>query len=77
MVLQFVHIMDLELIISVASHGLGGPSHWPPSQEVAMFKAKVANTLQKMREKTSTLTVGDLKRMLFRCASTIIVLDQV
>ncbi|KAH7889620.1 hypothetical protein F5I97DRAFT_1934490 [Phlebopus sp. FC_14] len=41
-----------------------------------VLTAKMENTMDAIREKTSTLTVHDLKRLLFRCAATLISLEK-
>ncbi|OCH92135.1 atypical/PIKK/PI4K protein kinase [Obba rivulosa] len=46
-----------------------------PSHEIASLKAKMAEVMRDIREKRNTMTVRGLKRLLFRCASTLIFMD--
>ncbi len=46
-------------------------------QEVDMLKSRMADAILEIMQKKSILTITDLKRLLFRCASTIISLEQV
>ncbi|KAK7038059.1 hypothetical protein R3P38DRAFT_3311292 [Favolaschia claudopus] len=52
------------------------PPQAAPSSEIQALKAKVARTLQEIRNKVSSSTVQDLKRLLFRCAATLISLPK-
>ncbi|KAJ8594622.1 hypothetical protein M405DRAFT_469254 [Rhizopogon salebrosus TDB-379] len=47
-----------------------------PSADVQAFKTKMADTMDDIRNKRSSLTVQDLKRLLFRCAAILISLNQ-
>ncbi|KAJ8087995.1 phosphatidylinositol-4- kinase [Marasmius tenuissimus] len=47
-----------------------------PSAEIDALKDKLAHSTKELRSKSSTLTVHDLKRLLFRCAATLISLPQ-
>lgn len=46
-------------------------------QEVRLLKSRMAESIREITEKRSTLTIRDLKRLLFRCAAAIISLDKV
>ncbi|KAI0046132.1 atypical/PIKK/PI4K protein kinase [Auriscalpium vulgare] len=53
----------------------------PPSEndnmvELAALKTKMSATLREIREKKISLTIQDLKRLLFRCASVIIAVSK-
>ena len=48
-----------------------------PSAEINALKDKLAHSMKELRSKSSTLTVHDMKRLLFRCAATLISLPQV
>ncbi|KAJ7286212.1 hypothetical protein C8J57DRAFT_1496884 [Mycena rebaudengoi] len=52
------------------------PPQAAPSAEIQALKAKMARTLQEIRSKVSSSTVQDLKRLLFRCAATLISLPK-
>ncbi|KAL4260020.1 PI3/PI4-kinase family protein [Pleurotus pulmonarius] len=52
------------------------PPQSAPSSEIQALKSKMANTLSEIRSKSSSLTVQDLKRLLFRCAATLISLQK-
>ncbi|KAH7923479.1 hypothetical protein BV22DRAFT_1036261 [Leucogyrophana mollusca] len=52
------------------------PPQSAPHAEVAALKTKMANTMNDIRSKLSALTVQDLKRLLFRCAATLISMDK-
>ncbi|KAJ6465246.1 hypothetical protein DFH09DRAFT_1487200 [Mycena vulgaris] len=52
------------------------PPQAAPSAEIQALKGKMARTLDKIRSKGSSLTVQDLKRLLFRCAATLISLPK-
>lgn len=45
--------------------------------DILALKQKMGDTMNAILGKTSTLTVQDLKRLLFRCAATVIALDKV
>ncbi|KII89099.1 hypothetical protein PLICRDRAFT_698221 [Plicaturopsis crispa FD-325 SS-3] len=57
-------------------HGADKLDKLPPSQapfsEIQALKTKLAKTLEEIRGHVSTLTVQDLKRLLFRSAATVI-----
>ncbi|KAF9246393.1 hypothetical protein BU15DRAFT_85159 [Melanogaster broomeanus] len=46
-----------------------------PHADILALKEKMADTMNDIRGKTSTLTVQDLTRLLFRCAATLISLE--
>jgi phosphatidylinositol 4-kinase len=48
-----------------------------PSAEVQALKTKMAHSMDDIRRKNSTLTVQDMKRLLFRCAAMLISLNEV
>ncbi|KAJ6502153.1 hypothetical protein C8R45DRAFT_975566 [Mycena sanguinolenta] len=52
------------------------PPQAAPTSEIQALKAKVARTLEEIRNKVSSSTVQDLKRLLFRCAATLISLPK-
>ncbi|KAJ7172099.1 hypothetical protein C8R46DRAFT_1258016 [Mycena filopes] len=52
------------------------PPQAAPSSEIQALKAKMARTLEEIRNKVSNSTVQDLKRLLFRCAATLISLPK-
>ncbi|KAF8891248.1 hypothetical protein BD779DRAFT_1514119 [Infundibulicybe gibba] len=52
------------------------PPRHAPSAEILALKSKMEKTLVDIRDKKSDLTVHDLKRLLFRCAATLISLPQ-
>ncbi|KAE9409758.1 hypothetical protein BT96DRAFT_962286 [Gymnopus androsaceus JB14] len=52
------------------------PPQNAPSGELMALKKKLANSMKEIRDKSSTLTVQDLKRLLFRCAATLISLNK-
>ncbi|KNZ80366.1 Phosphatidylinositol 4-kinase stt4 [Termitomyces sp. J132] len=47
-----------------------------PSSEIQDLKRKMSRTTEDVLNKSSTLTVQDLKRLLFRCAATLLSLEQ-
>ncbi|KAL0946563.1 hypothetical protein HGRIS_012767 [Hohenbuehelia grisea] len=51
------------------------PPQSAPVSVVAALKAKMSRTLKEIREKSSALTIQDLKRLLFRSAATVISLE--
>ena len=53
------------------------PPQIAPSTEISALKAKLSYTMEEIRVKNSNLTVHDLKRLLFRCAATLISLKKV
>jgi phosphatidylinositol 4-kinase len=53
------------------------PPQAAPSGEIHALRQKLANTMEEIRGKNSTLKVQDLKRLLFRCAATLISLENV
>lgn len=53
------------------------PPQIAPSTEISAIKAKLSHTMEEIRVKNSNLTVHDLKRLLFRCAATLISLKKV
>ncbi|KAF9067556.1 hypothetical protein BDP27DRAFT_1328569 [Rhodocollybia butyracea] len=52
------------------------PPQDAPSGELKALKKKLENSMKEIRDKTSSLTVQDLKRLLFRCAATLISLHK-
>ncbi|EGO21128.1 hypothetical protein SERLADRAFT_452259 [Serpula lacrymans var. lacrymans S7.9] len=52
------------------------PPQSAPSTEIEALKNKLAHTMDDIRGKNSTLTVQDLKRLLFRCAAIVISSDK-
>lgn len=48
------------------------PPEKVPQEEIAALKAKLATALKEIQDKSSTLTVQELKRLLFRCAAVLI-----
>ncbi|KAJ3814722.1 hypothetical protein F5876DRAFT_72711 [Lentinula aff. lateritia] len=67
----------LRLASRVASDQLEQlPPQDAPSGELMALKKKLAKSMKELRSKTSTLTVQDLKRLLFRCAATLISLNK-
>ncbi|KAF9564367.1 hypothetical protein CPC08DRAFT_705318 [Agrocybe pediades] len=52
------------------------PPQSAPSTEISALKSKLSNSLEEIRGKSSALTVHDLRRLLFRCAATLISLEQ-
>lgn len=53
------------------------PPQTAPSAEIHALKDKMAHSLGEIQNKISSLTVQDLKRLLFRCAATLISLPKV
>ncbi|CAK5277296.1 unnamed protein product [Mycena citricolor] len=51
------------------------PPQAAPTSEIDALKAKMTRTLEEIRMKVSGSTVQDLKRLLFRCAATLISLS--
>ncbi|KAI0822734.1 atypical/PIKK/PI4K protein kinase [Trametes gibbosa] len=56
--------------------GLEDPQSFVPRQEIEILKRRISTTIADIREKKSTLKVTDLKRLLFRAASTLIFIEQ-
>ncbi|KAF8798204.1 hypothetical protein BYT27DRAFT_7178838 [Phlegmacium glaucopus] len=52
------------------------PPQNAPSTEIKALKAKLSDTMEEIRAKNSNLTVHDLRRLLFRCAATLISLKK-
>ncbi|KAF9227759.1 hypothetical protein BS17DRAFT_726240 [Gyrodon lividus] len=52
------------------------PPQNAPFADILALKEKMADTMHAIRDKTSPLTVQDLKRLLFRCAATLISLEK-
>ncbi|KAF9014020.1 hypothetical protein BDQ17DRAFT_1475819 [Cyathus striatus] len=48
------------------------PPQSAPLKEVNALREKLADTMEEIRKKQSSLTVNDLRRLLFRCAATLI-----
>lgn len=53
------------------------PPQDAPSTEINALKTKLHNTLEEIKGKNSKLTINDLRRLLFRCAATLIALERV
>jgi len=53
------------------------PPENAPSAEINALKSKLSSTLDEIRGKNSKLTVHDLRRLLFRCAATLIAMEKV
>ena len=51
------------------------PPQAAPSGEIQALKVKLEKTMEEIQGKNSILTVQDLKRLLFRCAATLISLE--
>ncbi|PCH37888.1 atypical/PIKK/PI4K protein kinase [Wolfiporia cocos MD-104 SS10] len=47
-----------------------------PTDEIERLKARVIDAIQDIREKRHPMSIQDLKRLLFRCASTLIYIDK-
>ncbi|TBU65484.1 atypical/PIKK/PI4K protein kinase [Dichomitus squalens] len=56
--------------------GLDDPLSFVPKREITLLKKRIADAITSIRDKTNTLTVADLKRLLFRAASTLIFLEE-
>ncbi|KAI8989762.1 atypical/PIKK/PI4K protein kinase [Trametes punicea] len=56
--------------------GLGDPVQFVPKQEIDLLKNRLAGAIADIREKKSELTNQDVKRLLFRAASTLIFIEQ-
>lgn len=56
---------------------MNDPSSFVPKREIAQLKKRIADAIASIRDKTNTLTVADLKLLLFRAASTLIFLEEV
>ncbi|ESK94184.1 phosphatidylinositol 4-kinase [Moniliophthora roreri MCA 2997] len=52
------------------------PPQTAPSTEIVALKEKLSQSMKEIRSKSSSLTVQELKRLLFRCAATLISLPQ-
>ncbi|KAG7092795.1 hypothetical protein E1B28_009114 [Marasmius oreades] len=52
------------------------PPEHAPSAEIGALKDKLSRSMKEIRGKSSSLTVQDMKRLLFRCAATLISLPQ-
>ncbi|KAF7311374.1 hypothetical protein MKEN_01039300 [Mycena kentingensis (nom. inval.)] len=52
------------------------PPQAAPTSEIQALKAQMARTFEEIRSKVSSATVQDLKRLLFRCAATLISLPK-
>ena len=53
------------------------PPQAATSSEILALKEKMANSIDEIRNKSSALTVQELKRLLFRCAATLIAMQKV
>ncbi|KAJ8463246.1 hypothetical protein ONZ51_g10373 [Trametes cubensis] len=61
---------------SSGQDGLTDPTHFVPKREIEMLKQRLAKAIADIREKKSDLKVADLKRLLFRAASTLIFIEE-
>ncbi|KAG5645573.1 hypothetical protein DXG03_005711 [Asterophora parasitica] len=52
------------------------PPQSAPSAEIQALKTKMSRTTEEVRNKSTTLTVHDLKRLLFRCAATLLSMEK-
>ncbi|KAF8969865.1 hypothetical protein BDZ97DRAFT_1937223 [Flammula alnicola] len=52
------------------------PPETAPSTDIDALKSKLSHTLEEIRGKNSKLTVHDLRRLLFRCAASLISLEK-
>ncbi|KAG6828586.1 hypothetical protein H0H92_007376 [Tricholoma furcatifolium] len=52
------------------------PPHAAPTAEINALKKKMSRTSEDVLNKTSSLTVQDLKRLLFRCAAVLLSLEK-
>lgn len=57
--------------------GLDNPQNFVPKQEIETLKKRMSDAIADIREKRSNLTINDLKRLLFRAASTLIFIEEV
>ncbi len=57
--------------------GLEDPLKFVPEREITLLKKRIADAIVAIRDKQSNLTIADLKRLLFRAASTLIFIEQV
>ena len=53
------------------------PTQVALSTEIQALRSQMLQTMNEIRQKKSALTVHDLRRLLFRCAATLISLDHV
>ncbi|KAL1947994.1 hypothetical protein VTO73DRAFT_13718 [Trametes versicolor] len=56
--------------------GLDNPQNFVPKQEIETLKKRMSDAIADIREKRSNLTINDLKRLLFRAASTLIFIEE-
>ncbi|TFK94778.1 atypical/PIKK/PI4K protein kinase [Polyporus arcularius HHB13444] len=56
--------------------GLEDPLKFVPEREITLLKKRIADAIVAIRDKQSNLTIADLKRLLFRAASTLIFIEQ-
>ncbi|OSD08514.1 atypical/PIKK/PI4K protein kinase [Trametes coccinea BRFM310] len=56
--------------------GLHDPMQFVPKQEIERLKKRMSEAIAEIREKQSTLTVDDVRRLLFRAASTLIFIEE-
>lgn len=75
------HSLRIVLIVSrpfLASDVLDKPPPQnAPPEVIEVLKSKMADTFDAIRNRNSNLMVQDLKRLLFRCATTLISLEHV
>ncbi|KAH9945818.1 atypical/PIKK/PI4K protein kinase [Epithele typhae] len=55
---------------------LDDPLKFVPARELTQLKSRIAEAISAIRNKQSVLTISDLKRLLFRAASSLIFFDQ-
>ena len=73
-------VFRLMSICSLGSSGLDGlddPTKFIPEREITQLKKRISEAIISIRDKKSTLTITDLKRLLFRAASTLIYVEKV
>lgn len=81
---QVVKVACLALNDTIVQCGVTGsdklgkvPPQVAPAVELQALKSKMARDMDDIRGKHSTLTVQDVKRLLFRCAAMLISLNEV
>lgn len=57
--------------------GFDDPLKFVPEREINQLKKRIAEAISAIREKQSALTISDLKRLLFRAASSLIYTQKV
>ena len=80
---QIVKVISFSSLVFIIDYHPGAdklailPPQTAPSTEINALKAKLSHTMEEIRAKNSNLTVHDLRRLLFRCAATLISLKKV